>query len=51
MPLDYDKLKNYRVEGLEHRYCANDSILYALGIGLGQDPLDEQQLRFVYEKQ
>jgi hypothetical protein len=24
-------------------------MLYALGIGLGQDPLDAQQLRYVYE--
>src|SRR5690606_24850923 len=27
-----------------------DVILYALRIGLGQDPLDEKQLDFVYEK-
>jgi acyl dehydratase len=25
-------------------------MLYALGLGLGSDPLDEEQLRFVYEK-
>jgi acyl dehydratase len=25
-------------------------MLYALGLGLGADPLDEEQLRFVYEK-
>jgi len=27
-----------------------DTMLYALGLGLGADPLDEKQLRFVYEK-
>jgi acyl dehydratase len=26
-----------------------DTILYALGLGLGSDPTDEEQLRFVYE--
>ena len=25
-------------------------ILYALGLGLGQDPMDENELAFVYEK-
>ena len=27
-----------------------DTIPYALGLGLGADPMDERQLRFVYEK-
>ena len=27
-----------------------DAMLYALGIGLGQDPEDERQLRYVYER-
>lgn len=31
-------------------YSEKDLILYALGVGLGADPLDEAQLRFVYEK-
>jgi len=31
-------------------YDRRDSILYALGIGLGADPLDGDQLRYVYEK-
>jgi len=34
---------------LEHSYTTRDSALYALGVGLGFDPLDEAQLRFVYE--
>lgn len=33
-----------------HAYTEKDTILYALGIGLGSDPMDEEQLRFVYEK-
>lgn len=33
------------------RYDARDCMLYALGVGLGTDPLDRRQLDFVYEKQ
>ncbi len=32
---------------VEQRYDARDSTIYALGIGLGADPLDPGQLRFV----
>lgn len=49
MALDYERLKNWRVDPVEHRYTANDAILYALGIGLGFDPLDERELDFLYE--
>jgi acyl dehydratase len=30
-------------------YSARDTILYALSVGAGEDPLDEVDLRFVYE--
>jgi acyl dehydratase len=50
MPLNYEKLINWKAQDLEHRYSANDCILYALGIGLGHDPLDQNGLSFVYEK-
>ncbi len=48
--LDYDKLMALDLEPIEHTYGPKDCILYALGVGLGQDPLDERQLAFVYEK-
>ena len=48
--LDYQKLKNLDFGLVTHTYTERDTILYALGIGLGMDPLDPQQLRFVYEK-
>jgi acyl dehydratase len=48
--LNYAKLKDWKEPPLQHSYGARDSILYALGVGLGADPLDEEQLRFVYEK-
>jgi acyl dehydratase len=31
-------------------YGDKDVMLYALGVGLGQDPMDEAELAFVYEK-
>lgn len=31
-------------------YSARDTILYALGVGAPQDPLDERELRWVFEK-
>lgn len=50
MPLNYDVLINTKIDGLEHRYTDRDTMLYALSVGLGHDPTDERQLRFVYEK-
>ena len=34
---------------IEHRYDQRDTALYALGLGLGSDPTDSQQLAYVYE--
>src|SRR5580700_3737836 len=48
--LDPDALKATVFSDLEHAYTARDTMFYALGIGLGSDPLDLNQLRFVYEK-
>src|SRR5689334_17327447 len=50
MPIDYDKLLALKIPDVEHSYGPKDSMLYALGVGLGLDPTDEQQLTFVYEK-
>jgi acyl dehydratase len=32
-----------------HAYAARDTILYALGVGVGLDPVDPAELRFTYE--
>ena len=50
MSIDYDRLlaREFPVE--EHRYTRKETLLYALGVGLGADPMDTGQLRFVYEK-
>jgi len=50
MPLDPDKLLALDIPDVEHSYGPKDCILYALSVGLGQDPTDEEQLAFVYEK-
>ncbi len=50
MPLDPEKLLALKIPDVEHTYGPRDCILYALGVGLGQDPCDEDQLAFVYEK-
>ena len=50
MPIDYDSLLARRFPELEHSYGPKDVMLYALGVGLGFDPLDTAQLSFVYEK-
>lgn len=34
----------------EHSWDERDTMLYALGIGMAEDPLDETELRFVYER-
>ena len=49
MAIDYQKLKNWPFQPIEHAYSAKDSILYALGLGFGADPTDRRQLDFVYE--
>jgi acyl dehydratase len=49
MPIDGHKLKSWPFQDVVQPYGAKECILYALGLGLGADPLDPQQLRFVYE--
>ncbi len=50
MVLDPQKILNWPFEPVEQAYTERDTILYALGCGLGFDPLDEAQLRFVFEE-
>jgi len=50
MPIDYDKLLALEIPEAAQAYSEKDAILYALGIGLGRDPLDADELPFVYEK-
>ena len=50
MTIDYDTLLNWSFPDIEQTYTERDSILYALGVGLGNDPLDAGQLRYVFEE-
>ena len=50
MPIDYDQLINWKIPEVEQQYTKRDTILYALGVGLGADPCDASQLKFVYEQ-
>ena len=50
MTIVYEKLLALDIPPVEHDYGAKDCMLYALGLGLGQDPLNEDELAFVYEK-
>jgi acyl dehydratase len=50
MAINHDKLMAWPFEDVRHRYTQRDTMLYALGLGLGADPTDEDELRFVYEK-
>ncbi len=49
MAIDYEKLMNWRFPPVRQTLSKRDCILYALGVGLGNDPLDAAQLRFVLE--
>src|SRR5438093_10622481 len=50
MAIVYEKLLALKIPEVVQRYDAKDCILYALGIGLGLDPVNEDELAFVYEK-
>lgn len=50
MTIDAEYLLNRRFPEVRHAYAPRDAMLYALSIGIGADPLDERQLRYVYEQ-
>lgn len=50
MAIEYDTLINWKIPEVEQTLTRRDTILYALGVGLGADPCDESQLKFVYEE-
>lgn len=49
MAIDRDRLLAWQFQDVVQTYERRDTMLYALGLGLGADPLDRAQLRFVYE--
>jgi acyl dehydratase len=49
MPIDYDALMALKNLGQKYSYSDREVMLYAYGIGMGADPMDEQELAFVNE--
>ena len=50
MAIDYDHLMSLTSEGERFSYGDRETMLYALGVGMGRDPLAAKELPYVYEK-
>jgi len=50
LTLNYEKIMAHNPGDIAVRYTKNDSIFYALSIGIGMDPMDAGQLKYVYER-
>ncbi len=49
MPINYDELMALKNLGQKYAYSDREVMLYAYGIGMGADPMDERELAFVNE--
>lgn len=47
--IDYDAFMALRDDGRRFAYGDTQTLLYALAAGMGRDPLDPRELKFVYE--
>ena len=47
--MNLEAVRNFRFEPVTQSFTHRDTMLYALGVGFGSDPLDPMQLDFVYE--
>ena len=50
MPIRPDRILAHRFPEIRHAYTARDAILYALGAGLGRDPVAPDDLLFLWEE-
>lgn len=50
MAISYERLKRWVFEDKLTPYTRKDSLLYALSLGYGADPMDESDLRYAYEQ-
>lgn len=50
MAIHYPDILQQRTPARTFTYRDKDVMLYALGVGMGADPMDEKELPFVYEK-
>ena len=49
MPISYPAILDLKTEGQSFAWRDRETMLYALGIGMGSDPLNMDELPFVYE--
>lgn len=49
MGINYHTLRNWPFPPVEQTYTKRDTIIYALGVGCGQEPLNSDALNLVYE--
>lgn len=49
MPLNAAAILDHRFPDIRQSYTERDAILYALGLGLGSDPMDERDLDYLLE--
>jgi acyl dehydratase len=49
MPIIYDELMQAKSTGVTASYGDRETMLYALGIGFMRDPMNQDELKFVYE--
>lgn len=49
MPIEYDALMALKSIGQKYTYTDREVMLYAYGIGMGADPMDDKELAFVNE--
>lgn len=49
MPIDYPAVLELKTEAAPYSWSDREVMLYALGVGMGSDPLNERELQFVNE--
>ena len=50
MAINYDHIMSLRMTDQEFSYGDRETMLYALGVGMGRDPLDENELAYTFER-
>jgi len=49
--MNLDAVMSHKPAPIEHTYTQTDTILYALGLSLGLNPVETEQLHYVYENE
>jgi acyl dehydratase len=50
MPIAYPDILKLENKNQKFEWTQKDTMLYALGIGMGADPMDREELKYVYER-